>query len=324
MWTTRAVKCAINAARRRFTPLLSHARVEKTNKPTTTTLPWLLAGPCRELASHVDPPLTKINVELLEQAIIQRIPEMAYSLVHQGYYCTTTAILPLDAVAAMRAQAIQLRKNGRFEPSWSEKTTTTASTPGQNEGLVVARFVKEGVLACEPDGGDYDTAPDLVTYMSVLLQTLPTALKNSDVSTPGLSASSFNAKLAVTLSGGYGYPRHVDNPLGISVGDTRKLTCILYLNPDYGHCNDDDSPQRGGELRLLLGDQEFVDILPTGGRLLLFWSDEIPHEVLPTAGEKQDERRDRYALTVWIPTDDVSVLHSQASKFRHLADLAFP
>eukprot|EP00566_Odontella_aurita_P021107 CAMPEP_0113576916 /NCGR_PEP_ID=MMETSP0015_2-20120614/28577_1 /TAXON_ID=2838 /ORGANISM="Odontella" /LENGTH=238 /DNA_ID=CAMNT_0000480435 /DNA_START=167 /DNA_END=880 /DNA_ORIENTATION=- /assembly_acc=CAM_ASM_000160 len=238
---------------------------------------------------------------------------MAAGLTNKGYY-TTNHILPADSIAELRSQAITLRRKGHFEQSWSEKIV---------DGEAV-RFDKEGVYACEPDGQDYYDAPDLIMYMSVLLQTLPIAL-NGEAPTADmdLSNQSFNAKLAVTSPGGSKYPLHIDNPQGLSVGDARKLTCILYLNPKY-------QPQDGGKIRIFLseGDDKIVpvDLPPEGGRLLMFWSDEIPHEVLATApdGARDDESLDRYALTIWIPTTNVAAIHNDASKFSSLKDLMFP
>jgi Rps23 Pro-64 3,4-dihydroxylase Tpa1-like proline 4-hydroxylase len=251
----------------------------------------------------------------------------------QGYYSTegSYSILPQAIIQLIRQQSIQLRQQGRFEPSWSEKIDSASGK--------VTRFDKQGVFACEPDGRDYDNAPDMVMYMSVLLQTLPTLLnatceefhRNQGIAeeTFGLSMSSFNAKLAVTLPGGSSYPLHVDNPQGLSVGDTRKLTCILYLNPDFEQGD-------GGELRIYTGMNNHVDLTPEGGRMVLFWSDEIPHEVLPTApytpptGSIKDDndddcinKKDRYALTIWIPTDNVYTIHNPRSKFSSLGDDVF-
>lgn len=234
----------------------------------------------------------------------------------------------------MREQSINLRKIGRFEQSWSEKIDASGK---------VTRFDKEGVLACEPDGQDYHDAPDLIMYLSVMLQTLPDLLNSQRDGEYGLSASSFNAKLAVTSPGGSVYPLHIDNPQGLSAGDTRRLTCILYMNPDYQDGVD------GGELRIFCGrgdssatiitnnddddtgivgatnNNDVVDITPDGGRMVLFWSDEIPHEVLPTApnANKSDEVFDRYALTVWIPTDYYHTIHNPDSKFANLGNEAF-
>ncbi|TMW63718.1 hypothetical protein Poli38472_002659 [Pythium oligandrum] len=80
------------------------------------------------------------------------------------------------------------------------------------------------------------------------------------------------------------YTRHCDNPNS----NGRKLTAILYLNPDY-------ESSQGGQLRLELnGDNGVVDIEPRMDRLVLFYSDRrVPHQVLPC------HSRDRFALTLW-------------------------
>lgn len=257
-----------------------------------------------------------IDTVELSHALSQLAPEISASLSEHGYYTTSSPILPREIIEAMRQQSINLRNEGRFEQSWSEKIDAAT---GQ-----ATRFDKEGVFACEPDGRDYDTAPDLITYMSVLLQTLPPFLNGEELTSElDLSVASFNAKLAVTSPGGSVYPLHIDNPQGLSVDDTRKLTCILYLNPDY-------KDQDGGQLRILLSDGEeglqTIDIPPSGGMLLLFWSDEIPHEVLPTAPDAhaEDEHLDRYALTIWIPTENIRNIHNPNTKWARLRDEAFP
>ncbi len=255
---------------------------------------------------------------------------MAASLLDNGYY-TTTDLLPMSTITTLRNQSVSLRfDHNRFEASYSE-------TIDENTGRVKERFDKEGVFACEPDGQDYYDATDLITYMSLLLQTLPVALnaewENNAPAVmvgdlPTLSNESFNAKLAVTEHGGAKYPLHVDNPQGLASGDTRKLTCILYLNPN--HQEDVD----GGEIRLFLPAEngtdswKSLDLSPIGGRFLVFWSDEIPHEVLPTSLDEsitpnQNHEKDRYALTIWIPTSDVACLHNVSSKFHNLKDLVF-
>jgi Rps23 Pro-64 3,4-dihydroxylase Tpa1-like proline 4-hydroxylase len=233
---------------------------------------------------------------------------MAKSLSTQGYF-TTTNFLETFMIQRLRDQCISLRDQGRFEQSWSEKIVN---------GTAV-RFDKEGVFACEPDGKDYDTAPDLITYMALLISSLPSSLNSQPrISGMELSTSAFNAKLAVTSPGGSVYPLHIDNPEGLSAGDTRKLTCILYLNPAYEKGD-------GGELQIVLSEKE-INLTPEGGRLVAFWSDEIPHQVLPTApnAAANDANYDRYALTVWIPTDNVTAIHNPHSKFKDLSEIAFP
>mmetsp|Transcript_9112 Transcript_9112/g.17166 ORF Transcript_9112/g.17166 Transcript_9112/m.17166 type:complete len:325 (+) Transcript_9112:161-1135(+) len=296
--------------------------IKQQHKPFTTSI------------SRSEEPV--LDVAPFQTILEHHAPSMTKSLIEQGYYTTQGpySILPKNMIQIMRQQSILLRKEGRFEPSWSEKID---SGTGQ-----VTRFDKQGVFACEPDGRDYDTAPDLVMYMSVLLQTLPRLLNDhfemynghqfhessssssSSVMPFGLSVSSFNAKLAVTLPGGSSYPLHIDNPQGLVVGDTRKLTCILYLNPYFEEGD-------GGELRIYRGKKNFVDLTPDGGRMVLFWSDEIPHEVLPTSSNtsateplEEDDSKDRYALTIWIPTDNFQTIHNPQSKFSNLGDEIFP
>jgi 2OG-Fe(II) oxygenase superfamily len=265
--------------------------------------------------------------------------------------------LTSDEIQVMRRQAIRLRQMGRFEQSWSERIDALTGA--------MVRFDKPGVYACEPDGGDYDTAPDLLSYLSTVVHHLPPlvneALRGREkddttttiTTTPLLdyypaqiSNRAFNAKLAVTLPGGSVYPLHVDNPESSGLlpnhhqYDTRKLTCILYLNPVYA----------GGALRLFLLNRRCVELSPRAGRLVLFWSDEIPHEVLPCAPDHHHPKAaadggddgnndgdddndddfssssafDRYALTIWWPDDDPHRnVHRHGSKFEPLRVGAF-
>ncbi len=285
---------------------------------------------------------------------------MALGLTSRGYWTNyddddddhrdEEEILPPEVVAAIRRQAISLRyDHGRFEQSYSERVD-----PDTGE---IIRFDKPGVFACEPDGSDYGAAPDMLHYVASMMRMLPGAINDEVRQDLGLRDDEFNAKLAVTGPGGCAYPRHVDNVSPPTVGgatmmttgggrtddDARKLTAILYLNPDWKRGD-------GGELRLYLDDdrdggggsdiERCVDLGPEGGRLVLFWSDEIPHEVLPNAphvsvvagggaggGEEHDDDDDdrddrlrgggspfdRYALTIWVPSDVASLGRSFVS-----------
>ena len=110
---------------------------------------------------------------------------------------------------------------------------------------------------------------------------------------------------------------------------------LLPPTGDKDECDDKDDKSSNKQPRV-------VDLTPEGGRILLFWSDEIPHEVLPTLDlpikqhahtdddegspiveEDSSTMLDRYALTVWIPTENMATLHNESSKFRELKDLAF-
>ena len=254
-----------------------------------------------------------LDTSLLQTTLAEHAADMSKSLIEKGFYASPHpfSILEKDMIKLLRQQSIELRNQGRFEQSWSERIDELGN---------VTRFDKEGVFACEPDGQDYDDAPDLIMYMSILLQTLPSILnsylsKDSDQEHE-LSMSSFNAKLAVTLPGGSTYPLHIDNPQGLAANDIRKLTCILYLNPEYEEGD-------GGELRIYTNGNESIDVTPDGGRMVMFWSDEIPHEVLPTSLMDTSVAKDRYALTLWIPTENIQAFHSPSSRFASLGDAVF-
>ena len=240
-----------------------------------------------------------VCVEQIKNCLSQLKTEMSMALIAKGYFTTIldTKTLKAGAIHSMRSQAIALRNEGRFEPSWSESINAVTG--------LTSRFDKEGVFACEPDGADFETAPDLLLYMTAVITHLPPILNDFNKELQ-LSNQSFNAKLAVTLPGGSTYPLHIDNIQGLQANDIRKLTVILYLNPMY-------ETKDGGELRLYLANETVVTLSPIGGRLVMFWSDEIPHEVLPTApdADKYNESLDRYALTIWLPTDNLRNIHNK-------------
>eukprot|EP00934_Nitzschia_sp_Nitz4_P003466 Nitzschia sp. Nitz4//scaffold5_size260463//34487//35392//NITZ4_000945-RA/size260463-processed-gene-0.111-mRNA-1//-1//CDS//3329555229//3456//frame0 len=258
-----------------------------------------------------------LDPQAFQDRLLLLSPSIANGLATDGYWTNFTDdrhedILDPEVVRAIRQQSIALRDQGRYEQSYSEKTDANGE---------IVRFNKDGVYACEPDGGDYETAPDMLIYMSTLITTLPTLLNQvyhppSERDVPlHLSNQSFNAKLAVTLPGA-SYPLHIDNTLGIQglpTDDSRKLTCVLYLNPDH-------EPTDGGDIRFLLLDNRCIDLSPVGGRLAIFWSDDIPHEVLPCDPSTSHER---YALTIWIPDMDPRNVQSASSKFESLRDDAF-
>ena len=84
------------------------------------------------------------------------------------------------------------------------------------------------------------------------------------------------------------YKKHLDQFSQGSNNQSRQLSTVLYLNKDWQASN-------GGELRLYLKDNKFIDILPNAGRLVLFLSTQFWHEVLPAKVE-------RLSLTGWFRT----------------------
>jgi len=81
------------------------------------------------------------------------------------------------------------------------------------------------------------------------------------------------------------YKKHLD---AFSGSENRKLSTVLYLNPDWQH---DD----GGELIFYAEDDSAVlaRVAPYMGTLVIFLSEIFPHEVLAA-------RRSRYSLTGWF------------------------
>jgi len=100
-----------------------------------------------------------------------------------------------------------------------------------------------------------------------------------------LGLFSFEGHMAVYPPGAC-YRRHIDQFRDMG---TRRVTCILYLNPDWKIVD-------GGALRLYLDNddpQPYEDIYPYAGRLVVFLSDRFYHEVLPAT-------RERYSITGWF------------------------
>jgi SM-20-related protein len=96
-----------------------------------------------------------------------------------------------------------------------------------------------------------------------------------------LSLKDFEVHMTVYPEGSF-YQRHLDQ---FKKNDHRKLSVILYLNPDW-------KEEQGGQLRMYLSDRT-KDFLPITGRLVIFRSDEIEHEVLPAT-------RERLSITGWM------------------------
>lgn len=90
----------------------------------------------------------------------------------------------------------------------------------------------------------------------------------------------FDMQLALYPGHGERYQRHKDAFVG---DDNRRMTAILYLNPDW-------RPEHGGQLRIHGHGQ--VDLWPLLDRLVVFTSARVEHEVLPAHAE-------RWAMTAW-------------------------
>ncbi|MFV7784566.1 2OG-Fe(II) oxygenase [Shewanella marisflavi] len=96
------------------------------------------------------------------------------------------------------------------------------------------------------------------------------------------------AMLAYYAPGAF-YKRHLDAFRGQT---NRRLTSILYLNPDW-------QPIHGGELLMYQGDETepFQVVEPRFGTMVIFLSELFPHEVSLS-------HHDRYSLTSWYRIND--------------------
>jgi [Skp1-protein]-hydroxyproline N-acetylglucosaminyltransferase len=118
----------------------------------------------------------------------------------------------------------------------------------------------------------------------------------------------FSVQFAVFPGSGERYVRHLDikpdSSSSSSSKPQRKITAILYLNKEW----------EGGQLRIYTkkgsttndggGDDGFLDIDPSFGKLVVFRSDLIEHEVLPSY-------KDRMAITFWASAIKPEVIPKQ-------------
>lgn len=131
---------------------------------------------------------------------------------------------------------------------------------------------------------EQDENSDIQAYFSKM-HTLKDALNQQLF----MNIQSLEMHLALYPIGG-AYQRHLDQFSHGTNAKSRQLSSILYLNTNW---QADD----GGELRLYLDGNDYLDILPTAGKLVLFLSANFWHEVRPA-------KRERASLTGWFRSRD--------------------
>ena len=95
-----------------------------------------------------------------------------------------------------------------------------------------------------------------------------------------------HSSLKLQLNTGHGsFPFHYDSPGGRK--DTRRLTLLLYLNPQYVR-------EHGGELVLQPMMGRRVEVEPAWNRVVMFRSDRVLHRVMAARGVR------RCCATVWL------------------------
>lgn len=92
---------------------------------------------------------------------------------------------------------------------------------------------------------------------------------------------------------------------------------VYYMNPSW------DASQ-GGELRIYSKDHGVVVVPPKADTLAMFWSDQIVHDVLPTLNDISDAAQRRYALTLWLVSENESEIVNPKDPHYALRQTHFP
>ena len=190
------------------------------------------------------------------------------------------------------------------------------STRWEEETQSVITYEKEGVLSTQIEGGTegYNATPRLVEYVVTLTQKLSEKINAIVPPEYQLSGTQQTNKLAVCLGNGSKYDKHIDNlGGGDEMGDQRKMTALLYLQPSGSHefsADDGESDPRGGYFRAydVPKNGNMLIFAPRGDRLLLFWSDSLVHDVSPSFAPNA-EIDWRWALTIWLVVGSGGTIH---------------
>jgi hypothetical protein len=264
------------------------------------------------------------HLHLVQAAARHHAAAVADGLAQRGFALVDN-FLPAETVSILRSECVSLLHGNKLYAS--------ESTRWDEESAQVVTYKKVNVMSYNLVGGtEYELAPRLTEYCVALVSSLP-ALINERFPEAALSARVHTNKLAVCLGEGSHYQKHYDN----SGRDDRKLTVIVYLQtPQYsledGGCfrmfvDGDGGPPAGAPDGTVSAGADadghrFVDIAPVGGRLLAFWSDSMVHAVCPSFATSGDEATHRWALTVWMHTEDIaSIRYDPDAEARHFPGL---
>ena len=264
------------------------------------------------------------HLQLVQAAARHHAAAVADGLAQRGFALVDN-FLPAETVSILRSECVSLLHGNKMYAS--------ESTRWDEESAQVVTYKKFNVMSYNLVGGtEYELAPRLTEYCVALVSSLP-ALINERFPEAALSARVHTNKLAVCLGEGSHYQKHYDN----SGRDDRKLTVIVYLQtPQYcledGGCfrmfvDGDGGPPAGAPDGTVSAGADadghrFVDIAPVGGRLLAFWSDAMVHAVCPSFATSGDEATHRWALTVWMHTEDIaSIRYDPEAEARHFPGL---
>lgn len=189
-------------------------------------------------------------------------------------YAICENFLPESIIKALAAEAENRFNNGEMH----------VAKTGKNTSLQQPTFRNDSIYWLDEDSQNLNTQT-YFTQMHVLKNMLNKSLL--------LNLHDMETHLAVYPISGV-YLKHVDQfkQTNYAPKQQRLLSSILYLNDNW-------QAHDGGELRLYLNNtnsetaNNYIDILPSAGRLVLFLSADFWHEVLPAT-------RYRISLTGWF------------------------
>lgn len=201
--------------------------------------------------------------------------DLLAALLANGYVVIDQALAD-DSITQLRNEACRLKKIGLMQRASIGKnpnTKTLSAVRGDFTYWLETNNSKES--------SNQSDAIIYLQYMESLRQLLNQTLF--------LGLFDFETHYAIYPAGA-GYSKHLDqfqqkNSMQVNES-ARKVSIILYLNQ---HWQTDD----GGELRLYLEAEKYIDVTPIAGRLVVFLSDRFWHEVLPA-------KRERISLTGWF------------------------
>jgi len=179
-------------------------------------------------------------------------------------YAVTPAFLPAATVEALRRRALALDDTGVLAPAGI----------GRGEARRLATDVRGDRIAWL----DNMPASPEERAVRVAFEALRVAMNRGLM----MGLEGLDAHYAIYPPGAR-YARHLDR---FRDDDARVLSCVLYLNEAW-------APEDGGALRLFVGGDVGVDVLPEGGTLAVFLAGRFEHEVLPA-------QRTRVSLTGWF------------------------
>jgi SM-20-related protein len=179
---------------------------------------------------------------------------------HGNGYCVVEEFLEPEAVAALARECRDLEQRGMLAPAGIGRHGQRQVDPALRGDRT--RWFEPPTLSA--------ARSRYWTRVDALRQALNRNLL--------LGLDGFDAHYAL-YPPGTRYARHRDR---FRDDDTRVLSSVLYLNPDWGGVD-------GGELRIYRDAEaceRHVDVQPQGGTLVLFLSADFDHEVLPAARER--------------------------------------